>query len=65
VTEAVPLVTNNRWLGPVASTPAPSLSDRLIYALEAYASAEAHDLATCEALAERSSDQVLKQDRAR
>jgi hypothetical protein len=60
VNEAVPLVTNNPGLGPLAPTRAPSLSDRLIHALEAYASAEAHDLATCEALAERSPDPVLK-----
>ena len=38
----------------------PSLSDRLIRALQAHASAEAHDLATCEAVAERSSDPVLR-----
>lgn len=60
MTDAVPLATNNPWLRPLSPTPAPSLSDRLIHALEAHASAEAHDLATCEALAERSSDPVLK-----
>jgi hypothetical protein len=38
----------------------PSLSERVIRALEAHASAEAHDLATCETLAQRSSDPVMK-----
>src|SRR5207248_10349929 len=41
-------------------TTPPSVSERLIRALEAHATAEAHDLATCEELAEHSSDHVLK-----
>jgi len=60
VTELARIATNNPWLHPLAPTHPPSLSERLIRALEAHASAEAHDLATCEALAERSSDPVLK-----
>src|SRR5262249_10853484 len=60
VTELAPIATNNPWLHPLAPTNPPSLSERLIRALEAHASAEAHDLATCEALAERSADPVLK-----
>jgi glutamine synthetase adenylyltransferase len=44
-------------LAPITS---PSLSERLTRALEAHASDEAHDLATCEQLLERSTDPVLK-----
>ncbi len=58
--ELAPVAVNNPWLHPVAPTRPPSLSERLIRALEAHASAEAHDLATSEKLAERSSDPVLK-----
>src|SRR5207249_3965440 len=43
-----------------APTHPPSLSERLIRALEAHASAEAHDLATCEALADQSTDPVVR-----
>src|SRR5205823_8980759 len=60
VTELAPIATNNPWLHPLAPTQPPSLSERLIRALEAHASAEAHDLATCEALAERSTNPVLR-----
>jgi hypothetical protein len=41
-------------------TQPPSLSERLIRALEAYASAEAHDVATCQQIIERSDDTVMK-----
>src|ERR1051326_3466248 len=58
--ELAPIAANNPWLHPVAPTHAPSLSERLIRALEAHASAEAHDLATLQELAEHSSDHVLK-----
>ena len=58
--EIAPVAANNPWLHPLAPTHAPSLSERLIRALEAHASAEAHDLATLQELAERSTDPVLK-----
>jgi rubrerythrin len=58
--ELGPVATNNPWLHPLAPTSAPPLAERLIRALEAHASSEAHDLATCAQLAERSSDPVLK-----
>jgi nucleotide-binding universal stress UspA family protein/CheY-like chemotaxis protein len=62
VTDVAPITTTtaNPWLHPLKPSAPPSLSERLIRALEAHASAEAHDLATCEALAEGSSDPVRK-----
>src|SRR5437660_4799070 len=60
VTELAPIATNNPWLHPLAPTLPPSQSERLVRALEAHASAEAHDLATCQQLAEHSTDPVLK-----
>jgi hypothetical protein len=60
VTEIAPVATNNPWAYPLAPTQPPSLSERLIRALEAHASAEAHDLATCEQLAQRSRDPIVK-----
>jgi rubrerythrin len=38
----------------------PSLSERLIRALEAHASSEAHDLDVCQQLAERSNDPIVR-----
>lgn len=58
--ELAPVASTNPWLHPLAPTHAPSLSERQIRALEAHAIAEAHDLATCEELAEHSSDPILK-----
>ena len=58
--ELAPIASSNPWLHPLAPTTAPSASERLIRALEAHASAEAHDLAVCEELAGRSNDPVLK-----
>jgi hypothetical protein len=55
-----PVAATNPWLHPLAPTNPPSLSERLIRALEAHASAEAHDLAALQALVEGSSDPVLK-----
>jgi bacterioferritin (cytochrome b1) len=60
MTELAPIASTNPWLHPLAPTRPPSVSERLIRALEAHASAEAHDLATCQELAERSTDPVLK-----
>ena len=60
MTELAPIATTNPWLHPLAPTTPPSLSERLIRALEAHASAEAHDLVVCQELADRSSDPVLK-----
>jgi hypothetical protein len=60
VPELASIAATNPWLHPLAPTTPPSLSERVIRALEAHASAEAHDLATCEELADHSSDQVLK-----
>ena len=60
MTELAPIAATNPWLHPLAPTSPPSASERLIRALEAHASAEAHDLALCAELAERSSDPVLK-----
>jgi hypothetical protein len=62
MTEPAPIISTDAWFNPhpLASTSPPSVSDRLIRALEAHASAEAHDLATCQGLAERSSDPVLR-----
>ena len=58
--ELASIAATNAWLHPLAPTTPPSLSERVIRALEAHASAEAHDLATCEELAGNSSDQVFK-----
>ena len=41
------------WLHPLAVTPTPSLSERLIRGLEAHLADEAHDAAACEELANR------------
>ena len=60
MTEIAPIATKNPWVYPLAPTQPPSLSERLIRALEAHASAEAHDLATCEHLARRSRDPIVK-----
>ena len=60
MTQLTPIASSNPWLHPIAPASPPSRSDRLIRALEAHASAEAHDLATCEELAQQSSDPVLK-----
>ena len=60
MTEVAPIPTNNPWPLPLAPTQPPSLSERLIRALQAHAAAEAADLATCERLAQRSSDPVVK-----
>ena len=60
MTELAPIPVTSPWLHPLAPTSPPSLSERLIRALEAHASAEAHDLVTCQELAERSTDPVLK-----
>ena len=60
MTQLAPTASNNPWLHPLAPTSTPSLSERLIRALEAHASSEAHDLATCQALVEQSDDPVLK-----
>jgi len=58
--DIAPVAATNPWLHPLAPTHPPSLSERLIHALEAHASAEAHDLATLQGLVEASSDPVLK-----
>jgi hypothetical protein len=60
VTELAPIASTNPWLHPLAPTTPPSASERLVRALEAHASAEAHDLAVCEELADRTSDPVLQ-----
>src|SRR6516165_11379861 len=58
--ELAPIAANNPWLHPLMPTQPPSLSERLIRALEAHASSEAHDLAVCQELAERSHDPVVR-----
>jgi hypothetical protein len=58
--DLAPVAANNPWLHPLAPTNPPSLSERLIRALEAHASAEAHDLATLQELVDGSTDPVLK-----
>jgi hypothetical protein len=60
VPELAPIAANNPWLHPLMPTHPPSLSERLIRALEAHASSEAHDLAVCQELAERSHDPVVR-----
>lgn len=60
MTQLALIAIDNPWLHPLAPTSPPSLSERLIRALEAHASSEAHDLATCQALADQTSDPVLK-----
>ena len=60
MTEIAPIATTNPWLFPLALTQPPSLSERLVRALEAHALAEAADLATCERLAQRCNDPVVK-----
>jgi hypothetical protein len=59
MTELAPIAANNPWLHPLAPTSPPSASERLIRALEAHASAEAHDLSVCEDLARRTTDPVF------
>lgn len=58
--ELASIAATNPWLHPLAPTTPPSLSERFARALEAHGSAEAHDLAACEELAEHSSDHVFK-----
>ncbi|HEX8968135.1 MAG TPA: ferritin-like domain-containing protein [Chloroflexota bacterium] len=60
MTETAPTLSTNPWLHPLAPTQPPSLSERLIRALEAHSSAEAHDVATCEQVAEKSPDPVVR-----
>jgi hypothetical protein len=60
MTEIAPIAANNPWLHPMPPTQPPSLSERVIRALEAHASAEAHDVATCEQVMQRSEDPVVK-----
>jgi rubrerythrin len=60
VTKIAPSATTNSWLIPVAPTQPPSVSERLVRALEAHANAEATDLATCQRLAKRSSNPVVQ-----
>lgn len=48
------------WLHPFASTPTPSLSERLIRGLEAHVADEAHDIAACEDLARRAGDPIVR-----
>jgi rubrerythrin len=60
MTEIAPIAANNPWLHPLPPTQPPSLSERVIRALEAHASAEAHDVATCEQLIVDSDDVVVK-----
>ncbi len=54
--------TIDAWFSLKANTPGhlPSASERLIRALEAHASAEAHDLADCQSLAQHSKDPVTR-----
>jgi hypothetical protein len=60
VPELAPIAANNPWLHPLKPTHPPSLSERLIRALEAHASSEAHDLALCQELGERSDDPIVR-----
>jgi rubrerythrin len=62
VPETAPIPTTELMQRPAAIAPfqGPSLAERMIRALEAHASAEAHDLANCQSLAERSDDQALR-----
>jgi hypothetical protein len=62
MTQIAPTTPTSSWLAlePVSPSVPPSLSERLIRALEAHASAEAHDLATCEEMAARTRDPVMK-----
>jgi hypothetical protein len=48
------------WLHPLAATPKPSLSERLIRGLEAHVADEAHDVGACEELAYRIGDPVVR-----
>jgi hypothetical protein len=58
MTTTAPIALNMPWLQQFAATQPPCLSDRMIHALEAHASTEVHDLATCEQLAQGSADPV-------
>ena len=60
MTEIAPIAANNPWLHSMPPTQPPSLSERVIRALEAHASAEAHDVATCEQILQRSEDPVAR-----
>ena len=60
MTDTAPRTTINTWFQPLASAPAPSMSDRLVRALEAHVAAEAQDLADCQKLAEQTSDAVVR-----
>lgn len=48
------------WLNPLAATPGPSLSERLIRGLEAHVADEAHDIAACEELVGRLGDPIAR-----
>jgi hypothetical protein len=60
MSETLPNATQNAWLHPLASAPVPSLSDRLVRALEAHVAAEAQDLEDCQQVANDSSDAVVR-----
>jgi rubrerythrin len=50
----------NPWLEPLASSTPPSLSERLIRALEAHLAAESHDMGDYEQLVHQSTDPVVQ-----
>jgi len=60
VTDTMPASRLNPWLHPVAVGEPPPLSDRLIRALEAHASASAADVATCREVASRMNEPVVE-----
>jgi hypothetical protein len=56
VTSTAPIADQDPWLVPPVNAKPPALTERLIRALEAHAAAEAHDVASCQALQERVGD---------
>ncbi len=60
MTEVAPAAALSAWLDPLPNVPAPSMSERMIRALEAHVAAEAQDLADCQYLAERATDPAAR-----
>ena len=60
MTDTAPAGIRNHWLQPLTTAPLPSVSERLVRALEAHMAAEGQDIADCQQLARRSTDPVVR-----
>jgi rubrerythrin len=60
MTDTAPAGIQNHWLQPLTTALLPSVSERLIRALEAHIAAEGRGIADCQQLAQRSTDPVVR-----